>query len=179
MFAEDRDASIRQSVQNGQFLDRLAQDASDLFVASNTDQRIECLLTDVIVTAPALDQPPTLQPIESAYDCSTGHAHVGRNFCDRERLGVEFAKRHAQADEESLKARAEGLARWSVSSMHSSHHLDHETAEHQSLSRLFDLTPMIDSHHGDITMLHPWRSSACPAIRAPSIREKDRDYGFR
>ena len=37
--------------------------------------------------------------------------------------------------------------------MHSSHHIDHETAEDQSLSRLFYLTPMIDSHDGDITML--------------------------
>jgi hypothetical protein len=27
--------------------------------------------------------------------------------------------------------------------MHSSHHIDHKTAEHQSLSRFFDLTPMI------------------------------------
>ena len=36
--------SIRQSVQNGQFLCRLAQDASDLFVASHTDKRIERFL---------------------------------------------------------------------------------------------------------------------------------------
>jgi hypothetical protein len=31
------DASIRQRVQNGQFLHRLAQDALDLFVASHSD----------------------------------------------------------------------------------------------------------------------------------------------
>src|SRR5215471_11850428 len=102
MFAEDRDASIRQSVQNGQFLCRLAQDASDLFIASNADQRIKRLLADVIVTASAFDQPPSLQPIKPAHDRSPGHAHVGSNFCDRKRLAVEVAKRDAQADEESL-----------------------------------------------------------------------------
>jgi hypothetical protein len=85
MFAEDRGASIRQSVQNGQFLDRLAQNASDLFVASNTDQRIERFLADVIVTATALDQTPILQPIEPAYDRGTWH-DVGSNLCNREWL---------------------------------------------------------------------------------------------
>ena len=50
--------------------------------------------------------------------------------------------------------------------MHSSHHIDHQTAEHQSLSRFFDRTPMIlrqcqlsqpGSHDDDITekLLHP------------------------
>jgi hypothetical protein len=54
--------SIRQGVQNGQLLRRLVQDASDLFVASHADKRIERLLVDAIVTAPAFDQTPTLQP---------------------------------------------------------------------------------------------------------------------
>ncbi len=95
LFAEDRDASIRQSVQNGQFLCRLAQHVSDLFVASHADKRIERLLVDVIVTAPAFDQTPTLQPIEPAYDRSTGHAHIGSYLGDRKRLAVDLAKRHA------------------------------------------------------------------------------------
>jgi hypothetical protein len=42
--------SIRQSVQNGQFSCRLAQDASDLFVASHTNKGIERLLEHVVVT---------------------------------------------------------------------------------------------------------------------------------
>ena len=43
--------SIRQSVQNGQFLSRLVQDASDLFVASHADKRIERLLVHVAIAA--------------------------------------------------------------------------------------------------------------------------------
>ena len=43
--------SIRQSVQNGQFLCRLAQNASDLLVASHADKGIERLLMRVVATA--------------------------------------------------------------------------------------------------------------------------------
>jgi hypothetical protein len=42
--------------------------------------------------------------------------------------------------------------------MHSSHHVDHQTAEYHSLPRIFDRTPMVLrqirhpwSHYGDIT----------------------------
>src|SRR6516165_8168025 len=87
--------SICQSVQNGQFLCRLAQDASDLFVASHTDKRIERLLANVVTTIPAIDQTPTLRPIEPADDCSAGHAHIGSNLGYRKRLTVNVAKRDA------------------------------------------------------------------------------------
>src|SRR5215471_5064112 len=70
-----RISSIRQSIQNGQFLGRLAQYSSDLFVASHTDKGIERLLVHVVAAALAIDQTPTLQLIEPAGDCSTGHAH--------------------------------------------------------------------------------------------------------
>ena len=43
--------SIRQSVQNGHFLCRLAQNALDLLVASRADKRIERLLVHVVATA--------------------------------------------------------------------------------------------------------------------------------
>ena len=58
--------SIQQSVQNGQFLCRLAQNASDLLVASHADMRIERLLMHVVATALAIDQTPTSQLIEPA-----------------------------------------------------------------------------------------------------------------
>src|SRR5262245_49895094 len=87
--------SIPQSVQNGQFLCRLAQDASDLFVASHTDKRIERLLANVVTTTLAIDQTPTLQPIEPADDCSTRHAHIRSDLGHRKRLTVNVAKRDA------------------------------------------------------------------------------------
>ena len=68
--------SIRQSVQDGQFLCRLAQKASDLSVASHTDKGIERFLVYVVATALAIDQTPTLQLIEPAYDRGAGHAHI-------------------------------------------------------------------------------------------------------
>jgi hypothetical protein len=69
--------SIRQSVQNGQFLCRLAQKASDLSVASHTDKGIERFLVYVVATALAIDQTPTLQLIEPACDRGAGQAHLG------------------------------------------------------------------------------------------------------
>ena len=48
--------SIRQSVQNGQFLCRLAQNASHLLVASHTDKRIELFLVRVIAAVLAINQ---------------------------------------------------------------------------------------------------------------------------
>ena len=87
--------SIRQSVQNGQFLSRLAQNASDLSVASHTDKRIERFLVYVVATALAIDQTSTLQLIEPAYDRGAGHAHIGSDLGDRERLAVDVAKGHA------------------------------------------------------------------------------------
>ena len=65
--------SIRQSVQNGQFMFSLAQNAPHLLIASHAYEGIERLLVRVIVTAPAIDQTPSLQLIEPAYDCSTWH----------------------------------------------------------------------------------------------------------
>ena len=61
----------------------LAQDASDLLVASHADKGIERLLENVVTTTLAIDQTPTLQPIELADDCSAGHAHIGGNLGDR------------------------------------------------------------------------------------------------
>ena len=87
--------SIRQSVQNGQFLCRLAQDASDLLAALHADERIERLLVHVVATTLAIDQTPALQPIEPAYDRGAGYAHVGGNLGDRKRLAIDVAKRHA------------------------------------------------------------------------------------
>ena len=69
--------SIRQSVQDGQFLCRLAQKASDLSVASHTDKGIERFLVYVVATALAIDQTPTLQLIEPANDRGAGQAHIG------------------------------------------------------------------------------------------------------
>src|SRR6516165_11234863 len=117
--------SIRQSVQNGQFLGSLAQNTSHLLVASHTDKRIKRLLVQVIVTASSIDQTPTLQPGEPAYDRSAGHAHIGSNLGDRKRLTVDVTNRHAQADKECLKARAKGLANGRVSAMDRSHEIDH------------------------------------------------------
>ena len=51
LFVEDGVRSIRQSVQNGQFLCRLAQNASHLLVTSRADKRIERLLVHVVATA--------------------------------------------------------------------------------------------------------------------------------
>ena len=68
--------SIRQSVQDGQFLCRLAQKASDLSVASHTDKGIERFLVYVVATALAIDQTPTLQLIEPANDRGAGQAHI-------------------------------------------------------------------------------------------------------
>ena len=45
--------SIRQSVQNGQFLSSLAQNPPHLLVALHAYQRIELVLAQVMVTAPA------------------------------------------------------------------------------------------------------------------------------
>src|SRR5262249_35072905 len=86
---------IRQSVQNGQFLSSLAHNAPHLLVASHADKRVERLLVQVIVTTPAVDQTPALQLGEPAYHRSTGHAHVGSNLGDRERLPVHVTNRHA------------------------------------------------------------------------------------
>src|SRR5438067_12915731 len=87
--------SIRQSVQNGQFFRSLAQNASRLLIASYADKGIKRLFVRVIMTAPAIDQTPALQPLEPAYDRSTGHAHVGSDLGNRKRLAVDVAKRHA------------------------------------------------------------------------------------
>jgi hypothetical protein len=62
--------SIRQSVQNGQFSCRLAQDASDLFVASHTNKGIERLLEHVVVTTLAID-------INAGGGSPTSHGHEG------------------------------------------------------------------------------------------------------
>ena len=51
--------SIRQSVQNGHFLCRLAQNALDLLVASRADKRIERLLVHVVATGLARGRPPS------------------------------------------------------------------------------------------------------------------------
>jgi hypothetical protein len=56
---------------------------------------------------------------------STGHAHIGSNLGDRKRFTVHVTNRHACSNEESFYARAEGLADWRVSAMHSSHDIDH------------------------------------------------------
>src|SRR3974377_845229 len=87
--------SIQQSVQNGQFLGGLSQNLPNLLVAPHANKRIERLLVYVIVPTPALDQTPTLQPVEPAYDGSAGHAHIGSNLGHRERLAFNIAKRHA------------------------------------------------------------------------------------
>src|SRR6516165_712877 len=89
------DFSIQQSVQNGQFLSGLAQNAPYLLVASRANKRIERLFAYVIVTTLAIDQTPTLQPVEPAYDGSAGHAHIGSKLGDREGLAFNIAKRHA------------------------------------------------------------------------------------
>ena len=49
-----------------------------------------------------IDQTPTMQLIEPAYDRSTGHAHIGSNLGDRERLAIDIAKRDAQSYVESF-----------------------------------------------------------------------------
>ena len=87
--------SIQQRVQNGQFLTGPAQNVSNLLVAPHANERIERLLVDVIVTTLAIDQPPTLQPVEPAYDGSAGHAHIGSDLGHRERLAFNITKRHA------------------------------------------------------------------------------------
>jgi hypothetical protein len=87
--------SIQQSVQNGQFLCRLAQDAPDLLVASHANKRIERLLVYVVLTTLAIDQTPTLQLIEPAYDGGAGYAHIASNLSDRKRLAVNITKRDA------------------------------------------------------------------------------------
>jgi anti-sigma factor ChrR (cupin superfamily) len=69
--------SIRQSVQDGQFLCRLAQKASDLSVASHADKGIERFLVYVVATALAIDQTPTLRLIEPPNDGGAGQAHIG------------------------------------------------------------------------------------------------------
>ena len=66
-----------------------------MLVAAHADKRIERLLVHIVATAVAIDQNPTLQLIEPAYDRSTGHAHIGGNLGDRKRLAVDVAKRHA------------------------------------------------------------------------------------
>jgi hypothetical protein len=81
-----------------QFLSSLAQNASRLLIAPHSDERIE----QVVVTAPAIDQTPTLQPSELAYDRSTGHAHIGSNLGDRKRLAVDVTHRNAQGDKKSF-----------------------------------------------------------------------------
>src|SRR6516164_997334 len=98
--------SIRQSVQTGQFLGSFAQNAPHLLIASHTHKRIERLFVQVIVTAPTIDETPTLQPSEPAYDRSAGHAHIGSNLGDRKRLTVDVTNRHAEADKECLKVDA-------------------------------------------------------------------------
>jgi hypothetical protein len=85
--------SIRQSVQNGQFLISLAQKASHLLVTSHADKRIERLFVHVIATVPAIDQTPLLQLIKPTYDRSTRHAHKASNFGDGKRLTLYFTHR--------------------------------------------------------------------------------------
>jgi len=52
--------SIRQSVQNGQFLSSLAQNASHLLVAPHAHKRVERLLVQIIAAALAINQAPAL-----------------------------------------------------------------------------------------------------------------------
>src|SRR5262249_14904385 len=103
----------------------LAQNPSHPLIALHAYQRIELVLAQVIATAPAVNQAPTLQLFEPAYDRSTGHVHIGSNLGDRKRLAVHVTNRHACSNEESFYARAEGLADRRVSAMHSSHDIDH------------------------------------------------------
>src|SRR4249920_3740187 len=117
-------ASIRESVQNGQFLSSLAQNASHLLVASHADKRVERLLVRIIITSLASDQAPTLQPVEPPHDRSTGHAHIGSNLCDRKRLPLDIAKRHTKTDEESFQTRTKRFGSRSVSAVHGSHDID-------------------------------------------------------
>src|SRR6516165_7697309 len=74
-----------------------------------------------LLTAPAVNQAPTLQLIKPTYDRSTRHVHIGSNLGNRKRLTVQITNRHAYSNEERFYARAEGLADWRVSTMHSSH----------------------------------------------------------
>ena len=62
---------------------RLAQNASDLLVASHAEKQIERLLVHVVAAALAIDQTPTSQLIEPACDRGAGHAHIGSNLGDR------------------------------------------------------------------------------------------------
>ena len=87
--------SIRQSVQNGQFLSSPAQSVSHLLIASQADEGVERLFAQVIVAALAIDQTPTVQPSEPAYDGSTRHAHIGSNLGDRKWSAVDIAKCYA------------------------------------------------------------------------------------
>jgi hypothetical protein len=49
----------------------------------------------VVATALAIDQTPTSQLIEPAYDRGARYAHIDSNLGDRKRLTVDVAKRHA------------------------------------------------------------------------------------
>jgi hypothetical protein len=82
-------------VQSGQFLRCVAQSASNLLVALHTNKRIERLLAYLIVMTLAINQTPTLQPVEPAYDGGAGYPHKGGNLGHRERLAFNIAKRHA------------------------------------------------------------------------------------
>jgi hypothetical protein len=81
--------------KTAQFLSGFAQNVSHLLVASHANKGIERILMYVIVATLAIDQTPTLQPLEPAYDGSAGHAHIGSNLGDRERLVFNIAKRYA------------------------------------------------------------------------------------
>src|SRR3954453_20432512 len=104
-----RQRSIRQSVQNGQFIRSFAEDPPYLVVAAQPHQRIERCFVHEVVTAPSIDQAPTLQPLDPTHDDSARHAHVASYLCNGKRAAIELTKRDAESDEKCFQPAAERL----------------------------------------------------------------------
>jgi hypothetical protein len=134
----ERHQSIRQSVQNGQFLSGFIEQSANTLIASHPQKRVERPLVHVITAAMPMNETPILKPIQPAYDCRAGHAHVGRDLGDRERPFLQLTKSDAQTYEERLQAGPERLTCRGVGSMQTPHDLDHQATEHDPLPRGFD-----------------------------------------
>src|SRR5262249_47956512 len=112
----------------------------------------------VIVTSLARDQPPAFQPVEPAYGGRTGHAQIGGDLGDRKRLSIHIAERHAKGDEERFQARTKRFVSRSVGTMDGAHDVDHQTADHHSLLRIFNLV-RITPRQASPPSLAAWRNA--------------------
>lgn len=160
--------SIRQSVQNGQFLSSLIKQRPNALIASHAQERIERPFVDVIAAVLSMNETPTSQAFQSVQDRRPGHTHVRRNLGDGKWLVFKLTKSYAQPNEEDFQAATKRLTCRSIGSVHSSHDVDHQATEHQPLSRRSDPVQANfanqSSHRRGLSELRPGRPAPTPDV---------------